>query len=52
MEGPVVDAVLEGVLLGVEEEADATLGCEPADVVDGLGQVRGGGEALGELVKG
>lgn len=52
LHGPRVDAVLQHVLLGVEEQAHAAVVGELADGVDGLVQRRAGDLAGGELGEG
>jgi len=51
LESPVIDTVLEHVLLGVEEETDTSLVSKLADGVDGLVHGGAGTKTLLELVK-
>lgn len=52
VERPVVDAVLDRLLLCVEKEADAALGRERADLVDGISEGLRWRKTLGEGVEG
>lgn len=51
LESPVVDSVLEHVLLGVKEEADTSFLGKLADGIDGLVQGGAGREAILELIQ-
>lgn len=51
VESPVIDTILQGVLLGIEQETDSALRSRRADAINGVCQVLGARQTLGQSVE-